>query len=83
MVVKQSAYGGCRLSKPGGRLASTAASKNTNRRTTYETEHFFPIAGGKDYGSQNILVPKFVSYFTHGERGDGHGGGPLLARKFF
>ena len=25
---------------------------------------------------KNILVPKFVSYFTHGEQGDGHGGGP-------
>jgi len=68
MVVKQSAYGGCRLSKArADGLASTAASKNTNRRTTYETEHFFPIAGEKDYGSQDILVPKFVSYFTHGE----------------
>ena len=67
MVVKQSGYDGCRLKKAGRTVSFDRRLKNTNRRTTYETEHFFPIAGGKDYGSQDILVPKFVSYFTHGE----------------
>ena len=39
LVVKQSAYGGCRLSETRRTVSFDRRLKKHNRRTIYETEH--------------------------------------------